>query len=136
MCSLVELECYYKTNANVNHFWGWPRAIPGTLSSLKTISVSSGGYEGKFPILPVFILLYYFIFLCIFEGVRLAASRQRNNVRLAARCKQIVPEWPPVACENSMRLAASRIQNVLEWPPVACKNSMRLAERLVADALE
>ncbi len=41
--------------------------------------------------------------------------------RLAASRKQIVPEWPPVACKNSTRLAASRIQIVPEWRPVACK---------------
>jgi hypothetical protein len=61
----------------------------------------------------------------MYEGKWLAVRQLRNNVRLAAIRKQIVPEWPPIACKNSMRLAAGRIQIVPEWPPVPCKNSMR-----------
>jgi hypothetical protein len=69
----------------------------------------------------------------MYEGKRLAARRLRNNVRLAASRKQIVPKWPPIACKNSMRLAARRIQIVPEWPPVPCKKSMQLEATLLQD---
>ncbi len=71
----------------------------------------------------------------------LAASACKIWMRLAASCRQIVPEWPPVACKLyprdsrplshsgtiCMRLAATREQFLCDWPPVASIFSMRLA---------